>query len=212
MTVYLVVYDKAAFVLSEKLLSSIVEYIDDNYIKERETSQMRRYKELRRLGVSREIIEPSSKDIMDFEDQIYLEESLRAPSEQYISPKIHKRKLSEAVNNLGETFTQMLLRLIDERGMTDAQTYKKANVDRRLFSKIRSDIDYKPSKATVIAFAIGLELSIDETKDLLFKAGFALSNSSKFDVIIQYFIEIGNYNIFQINEALFAFEQKILGS
>lgn len=133
-------------------------------------------------------------------------EAAASPTEQRI-----RRSLRETVAQVGESFSEMLLRKIDEKGMTDAECYRKANLDRRLFSKIRSRKTYQPSKPTVLACAIALELPLEETEQMLQAAGFALSRASRSDLIVEFFIQNGNYNIFEINEALFDFGEKTLG-
>lgn len=135
-------------------------------------------------------------------------EPLQEPS-PWLAPR---RSLEDVVGQLDDTFSQTLLRIIDDKGFTDVEAYKRANIDKKLFSKIRSNMHYKPSKRTALAFAVGLGLNLDETTDLLRRAGFALSNSSKLDVIVQFFIERGSDSIFDVNRALFSYEQRTLGS
>ncbi|MFW5913538.1 MAG: macro domain-containing protein [Bacillota bacterium] len=142
------------------------------------------------------------------EDQTFFS---KASSDYSKAPSQKDRKLEDLIKHRDDTFAKSLFYHIDEKTLDDVTVYKKANIDRKLFSKIKSDLSSQPSKKTAIAFAIALELNLDETKNLLKKAGYALSKSSTFDLIIQYFIEEGNYDLFEINQVLFTFDQKTLG-
>ena len=181
--VYIVVFDKDCFQISKRLIHDITEYIDECYVEAHyEDNTTRLYTYL-------------------FDDEF---------AETMID-RTASLSLSDAIGQIDESFSEMLMRKIDEKGMTDVQCYKKANVDRKLFSKIRSNPQYKPRKTTAAAFAVALELPFDEAKDLLSKAGYSLTHSNKFDIIIEYFIKKGEYDIFTINEALFEFDQVLLG-
>ena len=202
MTVYLVIHGRGSLDMAHRLFSDIQEYIDDHYVEEHAPKFRRRD--------SRE-----SRENRASAEELYFGKAQMeapAPADGFTAAADDPEELKRAVSELDESFQQMLLRKIDERGITDAQCYKKANIDRKLFSKIRGDVHYRPSKPTAIAFAVALELDGEETEELLRKAGYALSRSSKFDVIIRYFIDRGIYNIFQINEALFFYDQSLLGT
>ena len=189
LNVYLCVFDKESYSFSQRLFNDINAFIDDEYVDEREED-----------------------DYKDLCGRFLLSECCLAPS--VAEPKasgVSNKSLKEYVKNMDRSFQEMLFDLIDERGMSDVECYKKANIDKRIFSKIKSNKAYRPSKQTAIAFAISLQLDLDTTQELLATAGYTLSKSNVFDKIIRYFIHVGNYDIFEINEALFEFDQVLLG-
>lgn len=181
--VYLVVYDKQVYQLSTKLFTSVNQYIDDNYVEKRKVDYRLRDVELDSFSVN------LNKEILHSESTF-----------------------EDLFNKLDKSFSESLLSLIDKRNLSDVETYKKANISKAHFSKIRSHKEYRPSKSTVLAFCIALSLNIDECINLLEKAGFSLSNSSKHDLIVKYFIENKNYDIYEINNVLFEYDQTLLGS
>ena len=211
MTVYLTVYGRNSYAISRELYDDVQSFIDDHYVDahtdlHHEDVRRKNLFSIPRYSVSgisqrRKAEDKAAEDAAD----------MQIPIAAAAAP-MSADSLEDALKALDESFSQMLLRKIDERGMKDSECYKKANIDRKLFSKIRGDVNYKPSKPTVLAFAVALELTLEETRELLMKAGYALSRSSKFDVIVEYFIGRQRYDIYEINETLFAFDQALLGS
>lgn len=188
--VYLAVFDKTAFIVSEQLIGEVASYIDENYI---DTYEFKRRK------------------LLDIEKRSLAEANAPVFGALPTATEASADSLETLVDNLDEPFSDTLLKLIDRKGKTDVEVYKRANIDRKLFSKIRSIKGYTPKKPTILALAIALELSLDETDDLLERAGYALSHASKFDVIVEYFIVSKKFNIFEINEVLFKYDQPLLG-
>ena len=216
LNVYICVYDRDSYEFSHKLFNDIKEFIDDGYVDDHDEDY---YDELEKCDI---ICCDSLDEPIDEEDDFFdaaqplrshFEDSSVSKSRLPSYPSSAASKtLHEYMKAMDKPFAYKLFDLIDEKGMTDVECYKKANVDKRTFSKIKGNAKtYKPSKPTAVAFAIALQLNLEETQDLLASAGMTLSRSYTFDKIIRYFIQKGNYNIFEINEALFEFDQQLLG-
>ena len=197
LTVYLVLYDRHSLAVSRKLSASVEEYIDDHYVAQNDESY--EFDRWRRESAER---------------RRRLEEEAAPMLEAAAPPAapMAARSLEHLMDNLGESFTTRLLRLIDERGLKDSTVYKQSNISRQHFSKIQCNRDYNPKKKTVLAFAVGLHLSEDETIDLLQSAGYAFSDGSKRDWIVRYCLEHKIYNINQVNTLLFEYDQEQLGA
>lgn len=182
--VYLMIYDLNTFEVDKELLNQINEYLQFNY----------------------------EEEALELKQVLYREsQSSAGPFYEEDKASSFEKEDEPWLSHLDESFSQSLLKLIDLKGKTDIEVYKKANLDRKLFSKIRSDKSYMPSKTTALALAIALELSFEETNDLLRCAGFTLSNSQKLDVIVTYFIKHKDYDIYKINTVLFSYDLKTLG-
>ena len=228
MQVYLVVFGAGTLAVSLMLFQDVQQYIDQNYVDAHND---------RRREYQREALWHSNeKEALEFDQSLsesnfpYIPDGAPMPIGEP-APKASRRKQKpwedwfreskpsvaepdweDLFRQTDEGFSQMLLRKIDEKGMTDAQCYKKANVDRKLFSKIKNTPGYRPGKPTILAFVIALELDLDEAKEMLEKAGFALTHSSKMDIVVEYFIRNRRYNVLEINEVLFQFDLPLLGS
>ena len=190
-----------AYRLSKDLIQSIASYIDQNYVDSCEKMAYGVAEEIRRNRIRR-------RRDMEICESAVLRESL--PCTPMAAPKA--ASLEDMLKQADAGFTETLLKLIDKSGKKDSEIYKKALLTKQHFSKIRNNPNYKPTKPTAIALALALELDLEATKDLIGRAGYALTNSSKFDLIIRYFIEQGNYNVVEINIALYEFDQSLLGS
>ena len=234
MQVYLVVFSRDAFLLSEKLFRGVESFINENYVRETNLKQYGVSDKCSLRDAQQEMVLREQLRRRQAEETAILEDCARyealppspapmaasrpAPAKKQAKksfslpfPKA-KPTLAELLAQTDATFSETLLKLIDRSGKKDSEVYKRANLSKQHFSKIRNNPDYKPTKATAIALALALELDLEQTKDLIGRAGYALSNSSKFDLIIRYFIEQGNFNVVEINIALYEFDQPLLGA
>lgn len=205
MLVYIVVYDKASYAISEKLFADVTSYIDDAYVGSDDYLPRQKIHAPRSRFSESRACPPHAADAMQ-------DCAMAPPIQANEAAPADEASLEEMLRRLDKGFAETLFDYIDARGMTDVECYKRANVDKKTFSKIKCNKNYKPSKVTVVSFAIALRLNLDETAHLLRTVGMSLSHSSKFDVIIEYFIKTGNYEtIFDVNETLYQFDQVTLG-
>lgn len=203
LTVYLCIFDKESYSFSQKLFNDIQAFIDDEYVDEHDEDFYDLYEfETDEIEATKCIQPPQAPMCAD---------ACIAPRKKETS-SVAGKTLHEYLKQRDQSFQEMLFDLINRSGMTDVECYKKANVDKRIISKIKGNKDYRPSKQTAIAFAISLQLDLYETQALLATVGFTLSRSTVFDKIIRYFVQTENYDVFEINEALFEFDQNLLGS
>lgn len=238
MDVYLVVFDEKSVSLSSELYGDIDEYINDNYVEEKNQEEypdsygrnervvqrsesfagglasigaVPRY--LKANKAEKRKKKGSNKKAGAIEDSFEDEEEMLS-SDMCLSAPIleEERSLDDVVNNLDKTFMELVFSFADAKGLTDVEVQKKANLDRKAFSKLKCGTTKNPSKSTALALAVALELDLDDTKDLLSRAGLALSPCSKQDVIVQYFIEKEAYDIYEINVALFEHGEQLLGT
>jgi len=214
MSVMLVVFDRKAFELSGKVFSEVQSFVDENYVK-RSYHREYRGRHGKNDDLDLEEYELRYRELAleeDYaEEAVLLEATMPEPSSVF-SDGIENMSLDEVIGNPGDSFQERLFKLIDQSGMDDVSMYKKANITKKVFSDIRSKKSYKPSKKTAVALIIALELPMDKAQDLLARAGFAFSPSSRFDLIVGYFISHGIYDIYTINEVLFANKQECLGT
>ena len=190
--------------ISEKLLAEVQAYIDQNLVQEHLV--MNFFSERSSTGTRRNI----KSYAWGIEKDCACDVVCGKVASKTI--KTDSRSLEDLVTELESSFAEALFKHIDDKGLTDPEVYKRANLDRKLFSKIRKNKNYKPSKNTALALAVALELNLDETKDFIGKAGYALTRSSKMDIIVEFFIKQNNYDIFELNEVLFYYEEPLLGS
>ncbi len=204
MDITIVVYDKKSFDIGNALYNDVRSYIEERLVCEEPYHESRS-----RFERDRAWFKSKKEKIRDFssvmEAPTFVDEDACC-----LGSKPDDTDIEEALKNKDKGFTETLFMMIDERGLTDAECYHRANIDRKLFSKIRKP-DYHPKKVTVIALAIALQLDMDGTDELLMKAGYALSDSNEFDIIIKYCVERKIYNVNRVNEILFKFDQTLLG-